>query len=131
MDAVHTASEMSAASGDGQNPDHAEEIRKRLDDKCLILMVSLLDHKLYGDVYDSIVVSFLAVMGIRQDMTSSNAQKLPASCCREGASCGRTRRSRRPGSRTGRNAGQVYDKRREVTDKLVTKASRIRQSRKR
>jgi hypothetical protein len=76
MDAVHTASEMSAASGDGQNPDHAEEIRKRLDDKCLILMVSLLDHKLYGDVYDSIVVSFLAVMGIRQDVTSSNAQKL-------------------------------------------------------
>ncbi|KAF9784174.1 hypothetical protein IL306_008161, partial [Fusarium sp. DS 682] len=67
---------MSGASGDGQNPDHAEEIRKRLDDKCLILMVSLLDHKLYGDVYDSIVVSFLAVMGIRQDVTSSNAQKL-------------------------------------------------------
>ncbi|KAJ0125539.1 Uncharacterized protein HZ326_31358, partial [Fusarium oxysporum f. sp. albedinis] len=55
MDAVHTASEMSGASGDGQNPDHAEETRKRLDDKCLILMVSLLDHKLYGDVYDSIV----------------------------------------------------------------------------
>ncbi|KAJ0129487.1 Uncharacterized protein HZ326_27420 [Fusarium oxysporum f. sp. albedinis] len=76
MDAVHTASEMSGASGDGQNPDHAEETRKRLDDKCLILMVSLLDHKLYGDVYDSIVVSFLAVMGIRQDVTSSNAQKL-------------------------------------------------------
>ncbi|GKU14558.1 unnamed protein product [Fusarium langsethiae] len=76
MDAVHTASEMSATRGDGQNPDHAEEIRKRLDDRCLILMVSLLDHKLYGDVYDSIVVSFLAVMGIRQDVTSSNAQKL-------------------------------------------------------
>ncbi|KAJ4265120.1 hypothetical protein NW764_015764 [Fusarium oxysporum] len=76
MDAVHTASEMSATSGDGQNPDHADEIRKRLDDRCLILMVSLLDHKLYGDVYDSIVVSFLAVMGIRQDVTSSNARKL-------------------------------------------------------
>ncbi|KAL5585664.1 hypothetical protein FOVSG1_013356 [Fusarium oxysporum f. sp. vasinfectum] len=76
MDAVHTASEMCATRSDGQNPDHAEEIRKRLDDKCLILMVSLLDHKLYGDVYDSIVVSFLAVMGIRQDVTSSNAQKL-------------------------------------------------------
>ncbi|RKK92069.1 hypothetical protein BFJ68_g16007, partial [Fusarium oxysporum] len=76
MDAVHTASEISATSGDGQNPDQSEELRKRLDDKCLILMVSLLDHKLYGDVYDSIVVSFLAVMGIRQDVTSSNAQKL-------------------------------------------------------
>ncbi|RKK77507.1 hypothetical protein BFJ71_g16731 [Fusarium oxysporum] len=76
MDAVHTASEMSGASGDGQNPDYAEETRKRLDNKCLILMVSLLDHKLYGDVYDSIVVSFLAVMGIRQDVMSSNAQKL-------------------------------------------------------
>jgi hypothetical protein len=45
MDAVRTASEMSAASGDGQNPDHSKELRKRLDDKCLILMLSLLDHK--------------------------------------------------------------------------------------
>jgi hypothetical protein len=76
MDAVHTTSEVSATSGNGQNLNHAEEIRKRLNDKCLILMVSLLDHKLYGDIYDSIIVSFLAVMGIRQDVTSSNTQKL-------------------------------------------------------
>lgn len=76
IDAVHTASEISATSGDRQNPDHAKEIRKRLNDRCLILMVSLLDHKLYGDIYNSIIISFLAVIGIRQDMISSNAQKL-------------------------------------------------------
>ncbi|KAI8710673.1 hypothetical protein NCS52_01548100 [Fusarium sp. LHS14.1] len=75
-DAVRTASEMSSVSGNGQSPDHSEELKKRLDDKCLVLMVSLLDHKLYGDVYDSIVISFLAVMGIRRDATSGNAQKL-------------------------------------------------------
>jgi hypothetical protein len=39
-------------------------------------MVSLLDYKLYSDIYNSIIISFLAVMGIRQDITFSNAQKL-------------------------------------------------------
>lgn len=63
--AICIASELSSGSGDRQNPDLSGELRKRLDDKCLMPMVSLLDHELYGDVYDSIVVSFLAVMGIR------------------------------------------------------------------
>ena len=64
IDAVHIASEMCVTRGDGQSPNHTEEIRKRLNDKCLILIVLLLDHKLYGDVYDSIIISFLAVVGI-------------------------------------------------------------------
>ncbi|KNB16920.1 hypothetical protein FOXG_14929 [Fusarium oxysporum f. sp. lycopersici 4287] len=76
VDAIGTAIEMSSGSGDGQDRDCFVELRKKLDDRCLVLMVSLPDHKLYGDVYDSIVVSFLAVMGIRQDAAYTNAQKL-------------------------------------------------------
>jgi hypothetical protein len=43
-----------------------EILRKRLDDRCLILSISLLDHPLYGDIYDSLVVGFTAVLAIQE-----------------------------------------------------------------
>lgn len=39
-------------------------------------MVSLLDHKLYSDIYNSIVIGFLAVLGIRPQSVSGGGQKL-------------------------------------------------------
>ncbi|KAL6406140.1 hypothetical protein AUP68_10703 [Ilyonectria robusta] len=76
LEAVRTASELAQSDGDGLSLDQAEDLRKRLDDKCLVFMVSLLDHKLYGDIYDSIVVGFLAAIGIRPGSRSSTGQKL-------------------------------------------------------
>jgi hypothetical protein len=50
---------------------------QKLDSACLQLCIALLDHALYGDIYDSILVGFLAVLGIRvsdNDNDSSNSQ---------------------------------------------------------
>lgn len=37
---------------------------RTLDSACLRLWIALLDHRLMGDIYDSVVVGFLAVLGI-------------------------------------------------------------------
>ncbi|KFY28076.1 hypothetical protein V491_00648 [Pseudogymnoascus sp. VKM F-3775] len=44
-----------------------------LDQATLLLCVALLDHALYKDIYDSVVVGFLAVLGIRKDGCFSEA----------------------------------------------------------
>ena len=41
-----------------------EDIRTRLDHQCLLFCISLLDHNLRGDLFESVVVSFLAVLAI-------------------------------------------------------------------
>jgi hypothetical protein len=45
-----------------------------LDASCLQLCIALLDHTLYGDIYDSIVLSFLAVLGIRVSSEEGSSQ---------------------------------------------------------
>lgn len=71
VEAVRTATELAQNDEEEFRVDHLDDIKKRLDDKCLVFMVSLLDHKLYGDIYDSIVVGFLAAMGIRPGNTKT------------------------------------------------------------
>ena len=47
--------------------------QQALDEACLQLCIALLDHRLMGDIYDSIVVGFLAVLGI--DKTAEGFQE--------------------------------------------------------
>lgn len=49
------------AEGEG-----AGEVVRNLDRTCLLLCIALLDHPLQGDHFESIVLSFLAVLGIEQ-----------------------------------------------------------------
>lgn len=44
-----------------------------LDQATLLLCIALLDHALYKDIYDSVIVGFLAVLGIRKDGCFSEA----------------------------------------------------------
>jgi hypothetical protein len=44
--------------------DAAQINTEQLDRACLLFCVSLLDHRLRGNIYDSVVVGFLAVLGI-------------------------------------------------------------------
>ena len=45
---------------DDVDPTQYEEV----DRACLLLCITLLDHPLHGNIYDSVVVGFLAVLGI-------------------------------------------------------------------
>jgi hypothetical protein len=56
---VHTGCNVSPSEGDG-----AEELVRDLDRACLLLCIALLDHTLQGDHFVSVVLSFLAVLGI-------------------------------------------------------------------
>ncbi len=40
---------------------------KELDEACLLLCIVLLDHLLHGNIYDSVIVGFLAVLGVRRE----------------------------------------------------------------
>lgn len=79
--AVRTARELAEAEADGGETKKEDvvngrirdgsygyyiSLRKRADDACLALCISLLDHQLYGDIYDSLVVGFLAVLPIEE-----------------------------------------------------------------
>jgi hypothetical protein len=44
--------------------DEAQEITRDMDNACLLLCISLLDHTLRGDHFESVILSFLAVLGI-------------------------------------------------------------------
>jgi hypothetical protein len=44
-----------------------------LDEATLLLCIALLNHALYKDIYDSVIVGFLAVLGIRNDGCFSEA----------------------------------------------------------
>lgn len=54
-----------AAGQDGASPDPADpDCFREVDRACLLLCIALLDHQLRGNIYDSVVVGFLAVLGI-------------------------------------------------------------------
>jgi hypothetical protein len=42
----------------------------KLDEACLLLCISLLDHLLHSNIYDSVIVGFLAVLGINKEEDS-------------------------------------------------------------
>lgn len=44
--------------------DERQSQQRTLDSTCLRFCISLLDHRLMGDIYDSVVIGFLAVLGI-------------------------------------------------------------------
>jgi hypothetical protein len=44
--------------------DEAQEITRDMDNACLLLCISLLEHTLRGDHFESVILSFLAVLGI-------------------------------------------------------------------
>jgi hypothetical protein len=44
-----------------------EEPSRTLRRECLNLCISLLDHSLKGNIYDSVVVGFFAVLGINKE----------------------------------------------------------------
>jgi hypothetical protein len=59
---VHTGCNVSPSEGEG-----AEEVVRDLDTACLLLCIALLDHTLQGDHFESVVLSFLAVLGIGEN----------------------------------------------------------------
>lgn len=63
---VHTATLLQNTLNDEKDPEHMEQTRIRLEDNLLILYTSLLDHALYGDIYESPVVGFFAVLAIQE-----------------------------------------------------------------
>jgi hypothetical protein len=52
------------SESDASATEGVEEIVRDLDKACLLLCVALLDHTLQGDHFESVVLSFLAVLGI-------------------------------------------------------------------
>lgn len=85
-DAVRAAQELADAGeedkqedpggGDtkGRGEGYLVVLQKGVDNACVILCISLLDHRLYGDVFDSVVVRFLAVLAIEE---SADSRPLP------------------------------------------------------
>jgi len=64
---IKAANELLQSSGDGLAYNQNQELRSRLDDQLILFLVSLFDHKLYGDIYESLVVGFIAAISIRQE----------------------------------------------------------------
>ncbi len=54
----------SMSQGDLLDMAYAEQCQKKLDNRCLIFCITLLDHPLYGDIYDSHMIGFLAAFAI-------------------------------------------------------------------
>ena len=48
----------------GGSDAEAESCSSRLNEACLLLCIALLDHPLHGNIYDSVIVGFFAVLGI-------------------------------------------------------------------
>jgi hypothetical protein len=59
-------------SSDGSH-ELAETQTQALDHATLMLCITLLDHALYKNIYDSVIVGFLAVLAIRKDGSFSEA----------------------------------------------------------
>jgi len=62
-------SEVAAANVAVRSRQDSKQQDNRLDEACLHLCITLLDHQLFGDIYESIVLSFFAVLGIRETPT--------------------------------------------------------------
>jgi hypothetical protein len=58
--AASLAQQQESATRKDLNPEQYQE----MDRACLLLCIALLDHSLHGNIYDSVVVGFLAVLGI-------------------------------------------------------------------
>lgn len=58
---------------DGETGDLIADQIQALDHATLLLCIALLDHALYKDIYDSVIVRFFAVLGIRKDGCFSEA----------------------------------------------------------
>lgn len=43
-----------------------ESCCEKLDEACLLLCIALLDHPLHSNIYNSVIVGFLAVLGINK-----------------------------------------------------------------
>ncbi|KFY27816.1 hypothetical protein V493_03286 [Pseudogymnoascus sp. VKM F-4281 (FW-2241)] len=71
---VERAAEVTQEREDGDiGQESAAAQTAALDQATLLLCIALLDHALYKDIYDSIIVGFLAVLGIRKDGCFSEA----------------------------------------------------------
>jgi len=57
---------MQAVTAVGQSLDEPL-LQQQLDHACLLLCIALLDHPLYSNIYDSIVIGFFAVLGIKEN----------------------------------------------------------------
>jgi hypothetical protein len=42
------------------------QVEAELDRKCLLFCISLLDHTLKGDLFESVIVGFFAIMAINE-----------------------------------------------------------------
>jgi hypothetical protein len=56
-----------------QPPKPGSDWHQELDRACLLLCIALLDHQLHGNIYDSVVVGFFAVLGINSQGTYHEA----------------------------------------------------------
>lgn len=63
-EALRSVVNQGETSPQGRRGNAVEEIQADLDKACLLLCVSLLDHNLRGSHFDSVVIGFLAVLGI-------------------------------------------------------------------
>ena len=70
-DLIHAARTLEEAVQEELDEDFLDEVRKRLDDACLLFCIALLDHPLYGDIYESLVVGFFAVLAIEEPRDGS------------------------------------------------------------
>jgi hypothetical protein len=62
--AVRVCEDQATGLGALEDIDGARACQKRLDEACLLFCISLLDHRLRGSIYDSLVVGFFAILGI-------------------------------------------------------------------
>jgi hypothetical protein len=85
--AANLAQQQESAPSEDTNREWYQEI----DRACLLLCIALLDQPLFGNIYDSVVVGFLAVLGINSEGSYHEATAytphLPA--CEDGTALGR------------------------------------------
>lgn len=62
---VHVAQDLDNAAREEHDQEYVEGLSQRLEDECLTFCITLLDHRLYGDLFDSLVIGFLAVLAIQ------------------------------------------------------------------
>jgi hypothetical protein len=71
--AVERAAEVMQLQEDGETGESMADQIQALDQATLLLCIALLDHALHKDIYDSVIVGFFAVLGIRKDGCFSEA----------------------------------------------------------
>ncbi|KAH6662285.1 hypothetical protein B0J14DRAFT_687285 [Halenospora varia] len=61
---LRAAASLSQQQESAESDDTAPKRSQKIDRACLLLCITLLDHPLHGNIYDSVIVGFLAVLGI-------------------------------------------------------------------